>query len=83
MRRLAIAAMMIVSLPAAAYPQEDQGPPTARTDHEMKNDAAIDKAYQQAVKGTRVKGQAVKSDPWQTVRPADPTSPAGGDSTKR
>jgi hypothetical protein len=77
MRRVAIAAVMIALLPVSAYPQENAGPPTARTDREKKDDAAIDKAYQDAVKRTGNKGQAAKSDPWQTVRPA------GADSTKR
>ena len=60
--------MMIVLLPVSAYAQGQKGPLTARTDAELKNDAAIDKDYQDTMKRTSKK--AVKSDPWQSVRPA-------------
>jgi hypothetical protein len=70
MRRLIIAAMMIALLPAAAYSQQDKGPATVRSDKEMKDDATIDKAYQDTVKRMGGNAKAPKSDPWQTVRPA-------------
>jgi hypothetical protein len=70
-RRLAIAAIMIVLLPASAFAEEEHGPATARTDSEKKSDAAIDKAYQDAVKRMDGSGKPVKvDDPWQTIRPA-------------
>ncbi len=80
MRTVAVAAVMIALLPASAYSQGDAPPPkTTRTDQQKKEDAEIEKAYQEMMK--RSKGQAApapaKTDPWQTVRPA------GGDSTKR
>jgi len=80
MRTVAITAMMIALLPASAYAQQEDGPPTsARTNQQKKEDAQIEKAYQEMIKRSR--GQAApapaKTDPWQTVRPAD------GDKTKR
>jgi hypothetical protein len=79
MRTVTIAAMMIALLPASAYSQGDAPPKTTRTDQQKKEDAEIEKAYQQMMK--RSKGQAApapaQTDPWQTVRPA------GGDSTRR
>jgi hypothetical protein len=77
MRRLTIAAIMIALLPAPAYPQEGNAPITARTDKEKKADAAIEKAYEEALKRQGGNGPAAKSDPWQTIRPA------GNDNTKR
>jgi hypothetical protein len=56
-------------LPASAYSQA-AGPPTARTDKEKKQDAEIDKAYEDAVKREADKKTPVAADPWQTVRPA-------------
>jgi hypothetical protein len=81
MRTVTVAAMMIALLPATAYSQGDAPPPkTTRTDQQKKEDAEIEKAYQQMMK--RSKGQAAptpaKTDPWQTIRPA-----AGGDSGKK
>jgi len=67
-KKFAIAAMMIVLLPASAYAQR-KGPVTARTDLELKNDAAIDKDYQDTLKRTSNK-KPVKQDPWQSVRPS-------------
>jgi hypothetical protein len=75
MRILTIAAMMIALLPASAYSQQNK--PPLRSDKQMKDDAEIDKAYQETVKRSKGNGQAAKSDPWQTVRPA------GDDNTKR
>ncbi len=80
MRRLVIAVIMMVLLPAAAYAQDkkDKGPLTVRTDEQMKKDAEIDKAYQEQLKREGgIKQQPVKVDPWQSMRPAD------SDSTKR
>jgi hypothetical protein len=76
MKRFAIATMIIAFLTVPAYSQQDNGPITARTDKEKKADAAIEKAYEDTLKREKSNGPAVKSDPWQTVRPA------GGDSTK-
>jgi hypothetical protein len=73
MKKFAIATTIIAFLTVPAYSQ--QGPITARTDKEKKADAAIEKAYEDTLKRERSK-PAVKSDPWQTARPA------GGDSTK-
>ncbi|MGO9050139.1 MAG: hypothetical protein ACLQFW_25205 [Xanthobacteraceae bacterium] len=71
MRTLAIVAVTIALLPASAFAQEDKGPPTARTDAEKKADAAIDQAYQDAVKRIDASKKSVTTnDPWQTVRPA-------------
>ena len=79
MRTVAITAMMIALLPASAYAQGDAPPTSSRTDQQKKEDAEIEKAYQEMIK--RSKGPAApapaKSDPWHTVRPAD------GDKTKR
>jgi hypothetical protein len=69
MKKLAIAAMLIMSLPVVAYPQ-DKGPPTARSDKEKKEDEAIEKAYQETVKRDRDNRSPAKSDPWQSVRPS-------------
>lgn len=77
MRSLTIAALMIALLPVSAYAEEQHGPATVRTDKEKKEDDAIDKAYRERMKYLGAGGQAVKTDPWQSVRPA------GGDSTKR
>jgi hypothetical protein len=78
MRTVAIAAIMIALLPASAYSQGD-APKPPRTEQQKKDDAEIEKAYQEMIK--RSKGQAApapaKTDPWQTIRPA------AGDSTKR
>jgi hypothetical protein len=76
MKRFAIATTIIAFLTVPAYSQQGGGPITARTDKEKKEDAAIEKAYEDTLKRERSSGPAVKSDPWQTVRPA------GGDSTK-
>jgi hypothetical protein len=76
-KRLIIAAMMISLFPVSAYSQKDKGPATRRTEKEMKEDSEIDKAYQETMKRSGSNGEAAKSDPWQTIRPA------GTDSTKR
>jgi len=76
MKKFVIAAMMIAFFPVCAQSQQDKGPPTARTEQEMKQDKEIDKAYQEAIKRAGAKGQASNSDPWKTVRPA------GNDNTK-
>jgi hypothetical protein len=79
-KRLTIAAILIALVPASAHAQEIQHgvmqSPGIRTDLDKKYDAAIDKAYQDTIKKTG-NGKTAKSDPWQTVRPAD------GDNTKR
>jgi hypothetical protein len=76
-KQFVITAIMIALLPTSAYSQQNKGPLTARTEKEMKEDKEIDKAYQDTMKRAGANGQAVKSDPWQTVRPP------GTDSTKR
>jgi hypothetical protein len=76
-KQFVIAVMMITLLPASAYSQQDKGPLTARTEKEMKEDKEIDKAYRDTMKRAGTNGPAVKSDPWQTIRPP------GTDSTKR
>jgi hypothetical protein len=73
--------MMIVVLPALAYAEERRGPPTARTDSEMKRDAAVDKEYQETIRRMKLHEQPAKADPWQTVRP--PAADNGGNNTKR
>jgi len=73
MRRLAIAAVMIALLPAPTYAQEE-GPATARTDKEKKQDAETYKAYQDTLKRMNVTGPAAPADPWQDVRPAPATT---------
>jgi Ni/Co efflux regulator RcnB len=77
MKKLVIAAIVTALFSASAHAQQDKGPPTARTEKQMKEDKEIDKAYQDAMKKTGDKGQAAKTDPWQTIRPA------GTDNTKR
>ena len=77
MRRIILAITMVALLPVAAYPQQNKGPPTVRSDKEKKQDAEIDKAYRDAVKRSGVNQPAVNNDPWQSVRPA------GSDNTKR
>jgi hypothetical protein len=69
MRKLIIAVTMIALLPASANAQDSKGPPSARTDKQRKEDAAIEKAYLEANKRAG-SAPAVKSDPWQAVRPA-------------
>ena len=73
MKQFAIASMMVVSfvlVPVSAFSQDEhKGPPTARTDSELKNDAAIEKAYKDTLKRMGDSGTPVKADPWQDVRP--------------
>jgi hypothetical protein len=75
MKRFAIASI-IIALTMIGYSQQGNAQLTARTDKEKKADAAIEKAYEDSLKKQRINGPAVKSDPWQTIRPA------GSDSTK-
>jgi hypothetical protein len=75
MKRFAIATM-IIALTVFAYPQQGNAQITERTDKEKKADAAIEKAYEDTVKREKGNGPAVKSDPWQTIRPGN------GDNTK-
>jgi len=70
-RRVAIAAVMILLLHESAFAQSKSGPATVRSDAERKQDAEIDKAYQEAVKRSNLGVHPAKADPWQTVRPAD------------
>jgi hypothetical protein len=74
MKRFAIAAMIITLLIVPAHSQQGTAPITARTDKEKKNDAAIEKAYEDTLKKERDSTPAVKSDPWQTVRPTGDTT---------
>jgi len=73
MRTITIAAVMIVLLPATAYAQHQ--PATLRTDEQKKEDAEINKAYQEVKKG--MKSEHAKFDPWHMERPA------AGDKTKK
>jgi hypothetical protein len=73
MRTVIIAAVMIALLPASAYSQHK--PATTRTDEQKKQDAEIEKAYQEVTKGSKGQGPAKPWDPWQTVRPAAADSP--------
>jgi hypothetical protein len=75
MKRFAIATM-IAALTMFAHSQQGNAQITQRTDKEKKADAAIEKAYEDSLKREKSNAPAVKSDPWQTVRPA------GGDNTK-
>lgn len=73
MKKIVIAALMLTLIPVTAtYAQESKKPVTARTDEQMAEDAASERAYKNAIEGTRTKGEVapVKVDPWQTVRPA-------------
>jgi hypothetical protein len=68
MKKFAIATM-IIALTMIAYSQQGSAQITARTDKEKKADAAIEKAYEESLKREKSNGPAVKSDPWQTIRP--------------
>jgi hypothetical protein len=74
LRRLLISAIVVGLLPALGHAQEIQHgrmqSPGIKSDYEKKNDAALDKAYQETLKRTG-NGQAVKTDPWQAVRSGD------------
>jgi len=64
-RTAAITALMIALMPAAAYAQEqEQQKPTRRTDEQKKEDAAIEKAYDQVMKGMKAQTPPSKYDPW-------------------
>jgi hypothetical protein len=52
-------------LPAVAA----DGPPTAKTDAQKKEDREIDKAYRAAIRGEPA--TTAKVDPWGKVRPAE------------
>jgi hypothetical protein len=64
MKGFAVATLIITLLTAPAYSQQGNPPLTARADKEKKEDAAIEKAYEDALKKERSSGPAVKSDPW-------------------
>jgi hypothetical protein len=69
MRKLLIAAILIASLPAAAYAQ-GKTPPTVRDESEKKKDAEIDKAYKETMKRVDGNTQPTKpADPWSSIRP--------------
>ncbi len=72
--------LLSLLLPGSAHAQQQQGPLTVRTDAQKKQDAAIDRAYQDAVKRSNSSGKTTatttKQDPWQDVRaPAGNTKP--------
>jgi hypothetical protein len=77
MRALAIAALMTALLPATAYAQEGEKPTSLRSKAQKKEDAEIEKAYQDMMNRTKGQGPAKsapdKYDPWQNMRaaPAD------------
>ena len=68
-RTAAIAVMIIALLPVAGHAEEGEKP-TLRSNEQKKEDAAIEKAYEQVVKGMKAQTPPSKYDPWQTVRPA-------------
>jgi hypothetical protein len=73
MRKFAIAAIVVALLPTAVHAQRKSL--TVRTDEQVKSDAAIDKAYQDALKRERgALGAPAKADPWKSVRPAPDAS---------
>jgi hypothetical protein len=67
MKKLLIATMLLAFVPVAAG-AEEHAPPTARTDKEKKQDAEIEKAYQDAVKRERASLPKTKADPWGGIR---------------
>ena len=76
MRIVVAAAFMIALLGGAAFAQDQQqGPPTARTDAQKKEDAEIEKAYKQMQKAVGGKSAPAKLDPWQGVRSTPPDNP--------
>ena len=74
MKRFAIATT-IIALTMFAYSQPGNAQITERTDKEKKADAAIEKAYEDSLKRDKSNGPAVKSDPWQTIRPGNGDNP--------
>ena len=79
MKLFAIEAMMIVLFSATGHSQQNKGPPTTRTEQEMKEDKEFDKAYRDAMKRSAIsQEQPAKADPWQIVRP-----PGTNDAKKR
>jgi hypothetical protein len=79
MRTVAVAALTIALLPATAYSQEHE-PPTRRTEEQKKQDAEIEKAYQEVQKGIKAQTPSSNYDPWGTVRQQQP---AASDKAKR
>jgi hypothetical protein len=80
MRTCLAATLIIGLLPAPAYSQDEQNKkPTLRSDAQKKEDAAIEKEYQDMINRTKGKGASgpPKNDPWQTIRPS------AGDNSKR
>jgi hypothetical protein len=78
MRARIIVAAMIALLPAAAYSQggPQHGPsaspsPFERTAAQKKKDAEVEKAYLETIKSNKANTAPVKTDPWQSVRPAN------------
>jgi hypothetical protein len=74
MKRLTIATV-IIALTMFAYSQQGNAQITERTDKEKKEDAAIEKAYEDSLKREKSNGPTVKSDPWQTIRPGAGDNP--------
>jgi len=79
MLRITIYAMLIVILTmGAASAQNDLrdiqgGENSWRTEQEMKNDRAIDRTYESAIKGLP-DAEKRKSDSWADVRPVQPAA---------
>lgn len=77
MKRLLIPAIVIGLWPASLSAQEIQHgrmqSPGTKSELDKKNDAALDKAYQETLKRSGG-GQTVKTDPWQAVRSGDSDS---------
>jgi uncharacterized protein YdeI (BOF family) len=71
-----VLATAIALLSVSAFAQEQKGPLTARTDAQRKQDTAIDKAYQEAIKSKRNIDQSAKHDPWQSLRSTERDTPS-------
>jgi len=78
MRKLATTTLMIVLAAAIAAPpalaQQKQGPRTSRSDAQKREDAEVDKAYQNAIRGSRDSKPAAPVDPWGNVRSTSGTN---------
>jgi hypothetical protein len=74
LKKLLIFTILTGLLPASVHAQEIQHgrmqSPGIKSDYEKKNDAALDKAYQETLKRTG-QGHTVKTDPWGSVRSGD------------
>ncbi len=67
MRRMILAVAIGAIQPLAAYAQGHE-PPTVRSEQEMKQDAATEKAYLDTLRRERTATQPATNDPWASVR---------------